>query len=107
MNKEAVVSIIVPFYNRHDLVVAALKNISLQTYKDIEVILIDDGSDNVLTIDDDFGLDIQLKRLEENKGPGNARRVGRQMAKGKYICYLDSDDWWSDNFIEECVNVIE
>ena len=92
MNNIPLVSIIIPFYNRHDLVITALNYISLQTYKNIEVILIDDGSDYALEINDDFGLDMQLKRLKENKGPGYARRVGRQMAKGKYVCYLDSDD---------------
>lgn len=107
MNIKPLVSVIIPFFNRFNLVKESIKNISLQTYQNIEVILVDDGSDNVIAIEDDFGLDIQLKRLEENKGPGYARREGRLLAKGKYICYLDSDDWWSNNFIEECVKTIE
>lgn len=107
MNHSPLVSIIIPFFNRNSLVLEAVKNISLQTYKNIEIILVDDGSDDCLEIVDDFGLSIHLRRMEENKGPGYARREGRYLAKGEYICYLDSDDWWSDNFIEECVKVIE
>lgn len=107
MKREPLVSIIIPFYNRFNLVKEAIKSILLQTYKNIEVILIDDGSDTLLEIINGYGLNIQLKRLDENKGPGYARREGRRHAKGEYICYLDSDDWWSSNFIEECVKTIE
>src|SRR5690554_1390340 len=107
MNIKPLVSVIIPFFNRFNLVKESIKNISLQTYQNIEVILVDDGSDNVIAIEDDYGLNIQLKRLEENKGPIYARREGRRLAKGEYICYLDSDDWWSDNFIEECVKTIQ
>lgn len=107
MIKEPLVSIIIPFYNRPNLVIEAIKNISLQTYQNIEVILVDDGSNVSLEIIEDFSLNIQLKRLDENKGPGFARRQGRIMANGLYICYLDSDDWWSNDFIEECVKVLE
>src|SRR5690606_19592347 len=107
MKDEPLVSVIIPFFNRNDLVIKALGNVSLQTYQNIEVILVDDGSLNSLEISNDLGLNIQLKKLEENKGPGYARREGRHLAKGEYICYLDSDDWWSDNFIDECVKTIE
>lgn len=105
-HKESLVSIIIPFYNRNNLVLDAIKRVSQQTYQDIEVILVDDGSDTVLDITNDYGLNIQFIRFEENMGPGYARREGRRLAKGEYICYLDSDDWWSDNFIEECVKTI-
>lgn len=107
MIKEPLVSIIIPFYNRPNLLIEAIKNISLQTYQNIEVILVDDGSNVSLENIEDFSLNIQLKRLEKNKGPGCARRQGRLIAKGAYICYLDSDDWWSNDFIEECVKVLE
>src|SRR5690554_1573467 len=107
MNHLPLVSVIIPFYNRNNLVLKAIKNISTQTYQNIEVILVDDASLDPYEIINDFGLNIQIKRLDKNEGPGYARREGRRLAKGAYICYLDSDDWWSDNFIEECVKAIE
>lgn len=107
MMQTPLVSVIIPFYNRNNLVLDAIKRVSEQTYANIEIILVDDGSEIPLKIVNNYGLNIQLKRLDLNKGPGYARREGRRLAKGEYICYLDSDDWWSDNFIEECVKTIE
>jgi|SRR5690554_273724 len=107
MKDEPLVSIIIPFYNRNNLVIDAIKRVSEQTYANIEVILVDDGSEVPLEIVNNYGLNIQLKRFDLNRGPGYARREGRRLAKGEYICYLDSDDWWSNNFIEECVKTIQ
>lgn len=107
MSANPLISVIIPFYNRTSLVLEAIKKISLQSYKNIEVILIDDGSSELLKMSTNFGLNIQIKRLQENRGPGYARREGRILAKGEYVCYLDSDDWWSRDFIEECIKTLE
>lgn len=103
MENNPLVSVIIPIYNRAFLLADVLKNILNQTYTNIEVIIIDDGSSMPLRITDNHGLNIVLKRLNKNMGPGFARKEGRLLAKGKYIAYLDSDDWWSRDFIEQLV----
>ena len=90
------VTTIIPVYNRAGMIDAAVQSVLDQTYRPIEIILVDDGStDNTLK---------ELKRLEgklpdiirvaprENGGPGLARETGRQLARGEFIQYLDSDD---------------
>src|SRR5690554_1429979 len=104
------VSIVIPFYNRFLMIEEALEMVSCQTFQHYEVILIDDGSEDAFPIERikaQFDFPIKYNKLSENSGPGAARRKGREISEGRYIAYLDSDDWWSDNFIEECVNIIE
>lgn len=103
------VSVIIPFYNRFSLVEEALRMLSCQKYKNFEVVLVDDGSDDQFEIENIkslFEFTIVYIKLERNSGPGAARRIGRELAKGKFIAYLDSDDWWSDNFLLECVKAL-
>jgi glycosyltransferase involved in cell wall biosynthesis len=107
MQENFLVSIIIPIYNRFHLLTDVLKNLKSQTYQNFEVIIVDDGSENILEIENHYGLKINYIRLSENKGPGYARKQGRLQAKGKYIAYLDSDDWWSNNFVEQCVKTLE
>ena len=90
------VSTIIPVYNRAGMIDEAVQSVLAQTYRPIEIILVDDGST------DDTGA--ELKRLEqqhpdiiraatrENGGPGLARETGRQLARGEFIQYFDSDD---------------
>lgn len=107
MKNQPLVSIVIPFYNRFDLLINTLNSVSNQTYTYYEVILIDDFSDtvpNMEIIKQRFNFPVlKYERLLENIGPGGARRRGREMAEGEYIVYLDSDDWWSDNFLGACV----
>jgi len=97
------VSVIIPFYNGLNWLTEALESVFNQTFKSYEIIIIDDGSKEDLT---DFltlyGDRILYKKIE-NSGPGTARNIGVQMAKGNYLSFLDSDDLWLKNKLEEQV----
>lgn len=98
------VSIIVPLYNTEKYIIKCLKSLKKQTLKDIEVIIIDDGSsDNSVNIakkhianDDRFHLVCQ-----NNMGASNARNRGLSLAKGEYIAFLDCDDWVTKKSMEQ------
>ena len=103
------VSIIIPMYNRSKYIEECINSVIHQTYKNLEIIIIDDAStDNsveiVKSINDDR---IKIIKLEKNLGASNARNIGIKNAKGKYICFLDSDDYWVLDKLETQVNFIE
>ncbi|MEP7146482.1 MAG: glycosyltransferase family 2 protein [bacterium] len=106
------VSVIIPFYNRIGLLKASVQSVIRQTYKPIELILVDDCSKEILNRDfvkeytsKDFR--IKIIRNDKNIGPGLAREAGRQIAKGDYFSYLDSDDFWHEEFLEKLVSYLE
>lgn len=84
------ISIIIPYYNNEDTILECLNSIDQQLYKNIEVIIIDDGSQF------DFDQSILSKKhtyiKTENNGPGKARNLGIKEASGKYCFFLDADD---------------
>ena len=92
----AKIDLVIPCYNTHETLPRVLGSVLTQTVRDeIKVILVDDCSDNdYVEIVEQFEkfLDIQVIRLEENSGPGKARRVGMQAGNSKYIMCIDSDD---------------
>ena len=99
MNKHNIesglVTTIIPVYNRPILVGEAIESVLAQTYRPIEIIVIDDGStDNtVLALKALAAQYSEIRVLsQDNAGPGVARELGRQNAKGEFIQYLDSDD---------------
>lgn len=88
------VSIIVPVYNRKDLLPRTLASVINQTYKNLEIIVVDDGSsDDIKSVVDSFN-DARIKyvRHTENKGLPSARNTGLKTASGDFIAFLDSDD---------------
>ena len=97
----ALVSVIIPTYNRRSLVVEAVDCVLRQTIKDIEVIVVDDGSTDdtcaVIKAIDDPRIRYFYK---ENGGVSTARNLGMEHATGNYLCFLDSDDLWPINFVE-------
>lgn len=95
------VSVIIPTYNRSKLVKEAVESVLAQTFKDLEVIVIDDGStDDTRSVIQKIP-DSRVKYYyKENGGVATARNLGLQEAKGHYICFLDSDDLWPHNFLE-------
>ena len=104
MNQSELVSIIVPIYNSEKYLNDCLKSIQKQTYHNIEILLIDDGSqDNSLVICEEVGvLDDRIKIYhQENQGVSAARNRGIELAKGKYILFIDSDDMIIDNMVEQ------
>jgi glycosyltransferase involved in cell wall biosynthesis len=98
-----VFSVIIPVFNRVDPLQRALQAVARQSFKDFEVLVIDDGSndDNAQKISNVVNqIDIQnirLIRYENNINGAHARNVGIKAAIGKYICLLDSDDEWTEN----------
>ena len=91
------VSIIIPFYNVEDYIEECLKSVINQTYKNLEIICVDDCSpDNSYIIVNkyiDIDKRIKLIRHKENLGLGGARNTGLQNANGKFVYFLDSDDY--------------
>jgi len=97
------VSVIIPTYNREKTIVRAIQSVLNQTYTNIEVIVVDDGSvDNTAEIVGNIK-DKRVKyiSLEQNSGPSNARNVGVQNAKGEWIAFQDSDDVWNENKLQK------
>lgn len=90
------ISVIVPVFNTELYLRKCIDSILKQTFSDIELILVDDGSsDNCPSICEEYaGLDKRVKVYHQsNKGPGAARNLGLKNAKGKYVTFVDSDDW--------------
>ena len=99
---EPLVSVIIPTYNRAEYLKLALKSVLEQTYKNIEVIVADDGSmDNTAEVVADFN-DPQIKYFyKKNTGlPAATRNLGLREASGEYIAFLDSDDMWLPEKLE-------
>jgi len=97
MNKKPYFSIIIPVYNSATALKGALSSIDRQVYKDFEVIVCDDGSeDNSKEVVDSFTsrFDISYIWQEHWGGPARSRNSGLKSAKGQFIAFLDSDDWW-------------
>ena len=97
------VSIVVPVYNGETFLEKCLQSIIRQSYTNIEIIIVNDGStDNTsLIIDRYVDLDKRIIGLKQkNEGPALARKKGLEIAKGKYVQYLDSDDCLHEKAIE-------
>lgn len=108
------VTAIVTTYKREpEIVVRAVKSILNQTYKDLEIIVVDDSpndyayrngvKEQVLLLDDS----IQYIQHEKNAGACQARNTGLSMAQGEYVAYLDDDDEWEPSKIQKQVSVFE
>ena len=107
-NMNDLVSIIVPVYNIEKYVKRCIESILNQTYKLIEIILVDDGStDNSGKICDKFALqDDRIRVLHQtNQGQSVARNNGIELAKGEFLCFVDGDDYVEDSFIQYFVEL--
>lgn len=102
MNFDELVSVVVPVYNVEKYVARCIKSILHQTYKNIEILIINDGStDNSLEECNYFLDDVRVKVFtKKNGGLSDARNYGLKRAKGKYICFIDSDDYIHPKYIE-------
>ena len=110
MSSKPLLSVIIPVYNVERYLITCLDSVINQTFKDIEIICVNDGStDNSLNI---------LKRYEKtddrivivektNGGLSSARNAGIDIAKGEYVCFLDSDDYYETNACERLIEVIK
>jgi glycosyltransferase family 2 len=100
------VSIIIPYYNAAKYIKETVSAIIAQTYKDWELIIVNDCSsapETVEVLKQVIALDNRIKVLhaEKNGGAGWARNIGIETAQGRYIGFCDSDDWWYPTKLEE------
>ncbi len=104
---EKLVSVIIPTYNRANTIVRAINSVLNQTYKKLEILVVDDAStENIETVVRNFKDDrIKYIRHPYNKGGGAARNTGIMISSGEYIAFLDSDDEWLPEKIEKQLNV--
>ena len=106
-NHQNSISVVIPVFNRKQLIERSINSVISQTYPPNEIIVIDDGS-----IDGTYDL---IKKNypqvilihQENKGVSAARNVGITIAKGKWIAFLDSDDEWFPEKLEEQINYLK
>lgn len=102
------VSIIVPVYNRSRKIIDCYNSIINQTYKNLEIIFVDDGStDNTLEVMKKFSDERVVIISDSNNGPSAARRLGVKASHGEYISFVDSDDTIDKDFIYKLVRNLE
>lgn len=103
------VSVVIPMYNRKNTIRRAVESVLDQTYKNIEIIVVDDASTDssveiVESIHDDR---IRIIRLPNNQGANHARNKGIRAAKGEYLAFQDSDDEWMPTKLEVQIDYVQ
>lgn len=104
------VSIVIPVYNTGVLLRRCLDSLAAQTLREIELICVDDGStdDSLLILQEYANRDPRFHMIaQENQGPGPARNAGLEKAEGKYVIFLDSDDWFEPDLLEHLFRTAE
>lgn len=98
------VSVIIPVFNSSEFISETIRSVTYQTYKNIEIIVVDDFSvDNSKELVESLSKEysnIHLVPLQKNSGVAVARNTGINVARGQYIAFLDSDDLWKPNKIQ-------
>jgi len=103
-----IVSIVIPTYNHSNFLSKALESVLNQTYKNWEVIIIDnnstDGTDKIINKYDDPR--IKYLKINNNGIIAKSRNLGIEAAQGEWIAFLDSDDWWTEDKLKTCIDEI-
>lgn len=101
------ISIVIPLYNKEKTILRCINSVLEQTYKEFEIIVVDDGSS-------DLGVSIIEKTIfdervhiikQKNGGVSKARNTGAKAAKGRWLCFLDADDYWFPDFLLQMHNI--
>lgn len=105
----ALVTVIMPTFNRENVIRRAVLSVLTQSMPHFELIVVDDGStDGTARLVDSFTDErIRWIRSESNQGHAYARNIGLEAARGKYIAFLDSDDWWDPHFLRIMLNRLQ
>lgn len=105
------VSIIIPTFNRAELLSKAITSVLRQSCLDLELLIVDDGStDNTREVVETIARQVAIPVIyiyQENQGAPSARNHGLAVAHGEYIAFLDSDDFWLSNHLDICVSTLE
>lgn len=103
------VSVVIPMHNSEKFIVECLNSVVNQTYTNLEIIIIDDCStdDSINLVKSFSDKRIKLIKLKENKGVSYARNKGVKLSTGKFLCFLDSDDYWSLDKVEKQIKFIK
>lgn len=101
--EQGMVSVVIPYYNRRNCIIGSLKSVLNQTYSNLEVIIVDDGSaesaEDILA--PYLGERVRYHRYTPNRGACHARNTGAALAKGEFIAFHDSDDFWYPQKLEK------
>lgn len=104
------VSVIIPVYRAEEYLNQCVQSVLCQTYPNLEIILVDDGSPDTCPVLCDM-LAKQDNRIhvihKENEGAAFARKAGLDVASGQYVLFMDGDDWLDDDAVSTCVEVAE
>ena len=98
VNAEPLFSVILPTFNRPDLLAEAVESVLAQTVPDFELLVVDDGSDQSVSLPNDER--IRLITLGRNNGPAVARNAALRIARGRYLTFLDDDDLFTADRLE-------
>ena len=102
------ISIIIPTFNRLNEIIRAIDSITLQTFKNWEIIVVDNNSDDGTSdfIEKMNNKKIRLFSIQNNGIIALSRNLGISKAQGKYVAFLDSDDWWEPSKLEVCLEYL-
>lgn len=109
MNNFPLISVIIPCYNAEKTLDKCLKSVVQQLFTNLEIIIVDDGStDGTLKICEEFqNKDERIQIItQSNYGVSKARNEGIKVATGKYVCFVDSDDWVEPTYCSELLNLL-
>jgi glycosyltransferase involved in cell wall biosynthesis len=102
------VSVVIPVYNRPDLLNRAVSSVSRQSFAPFEILVVDDGSTpTVRSLKDFNSINVRILRNEQNKGVSAARNLGILEASGDWIALLDSDDEWMEEKLQKQIQHLE
>lgn len=103
-------SVIIPLFNKAPYVEKAIHSVLAQTFTDYELIIVDDGSKDESAVVAAQAIEGHANcRLvkQENAGVSMARNNGVVLSQGEFVCFLDADDWWEPNFLDEMAKLIK
>ena len=101
------VSVVIPLFNKGSYIVRCLESVASQTFTDVEVIVVNDGStDNGAELAESFPDDRVRLISQANRGPGHARNRGVDAARGELVAFLDADDEWLPSYLSESVRLL-
>ncbi len=107
--KAPLVSVVLPVYNRAGVVGRALESVLGQGFSDFELIVVDDGSedDSLAVVESYDDKRVRVVALSENRGACAARNKGIELARGQYIAFQDSDDYWEPEKLEKQIKLFK